>query len=95
MDNMNEMDEMDEIETNEPNSFTPAEIAQLLNIDAKALRRFIRSDNSPISPCGKGNSYKIGQSDAKALIAAFRAKGATKGAKRPMRSIEELSELLS
>lgn len=71
---------------------TATEIATHLGINPKALRRFLRSDASPLGACGKGNRYGFSPDEAKVLIAAFAARP-TK-ATAATRTAEELAELL-
>lgn len=40
-------------------TLTSAELAARLETTPKRLRRFLRSDDSPVTPVGKGNRYTI------------------------------------
>ena len=53
------------------------EVAAQLETDARTLRKFLRSDQSPIAPVGKGNRYQITAAEAKKMRKAFDAWHAT------------------
>lgn len=51
--------------------FTTKEIAEQLGTDPKTLRKFLRSQDSPVAPVGQGNRYTIDGRTARTLRKAF------------------------
>lgn len=75
------------------NDITAKELALLAGVNAKAFRRFIRATDSG---CGKGNRYGFSPSEAKALLAGFKAAQANRASTaQPTRTAEELEALLA
>jgi hypothetical protein len=60
---------------------TAKEVAASLDTNPRTLRKFLRSDASPIAPVGKGNRYQITPADAKKMRKAFDAWVASHAAK--------------
>lgn len=54
-------------------TLTTAEVAEELGTDQKRLRKFLRSNSSPIEPVGQGNRYSITRGQMKTLKKAFDA----------------------
>lgn len=52
---------------------TTGQVAEELGTNAKALRKFLRSDASGIDPVGQGNRYEIPRQKVKALAKAYTA----------------------
>lgn len=52
---------------------TSSEVAEELGIDAKTLRKFLRSDESPVEPVGQGNRYAIPKQKVRTLAKAYTA----------------------
>lgn len=48
------------------------DIAATLDTDTRTLRKFLRSDASPIEPVGKGGRYSIEGRQMRSLTAAFK-----------------------
>ena len=52
-------------------TLTTAELAERLETEPKRLRRFLRSEGSPITPVGKGNRYLVEAREFRSLKKAF------------------------
>jgi hypothetical protein len=50
---------------------TSAEVAEELETDPKTLRKFLRSEDSPLDPVGQGNRYEIPAAKMRSLKKAF------------------------
>jgi len=51
--------------------FTTKDLAEELGTDPKTLRKFLRSQDSPVTPVGQGNRYSIDGRTARSLRKAF------------------------
>lgn len=52
-------------------TMTTAQVADEVGTDPKRLRRFLRSNSSPVAPAGQGHRYSIERKDLKAIKAKF------------------------
>lgn len=52
-------------------TLSTAEMAERLDTDPRTLRRFLRSDSSPVERVGKGNRYHVPASTFRTLKKAF------------------------
>lgn len=50
---------------------TTSELAERLDAPPKKLRKFLRSDESPVPPVGKGNRYYIDAAKFRSLKRAY------------------------
>ena len=55
-----------------PTTLTTQEVAKRLKTDPRTLRRFLRSQESPIRAVGQGNRYGVQAPQVKALNRAFK-----------------------
>lgn len=58
---------------------TTAELAEELETDPKTLRRFLRSEASPVETVGKGHRYILDSKTTKLIRKAFVVWSTTKG----------------
>jgi hypothetical protein len=52
---------------------TTREIAERLDTDQKTLRKFFRSESSPVERVGQGNRYAVTAGEVKTIRKAFEA----------------------
>lgn len=52
-------------------TMTTAEVAEEVGTDPKTLRRYLRSEKSPVEPVGQGNRYHITKAQLNKLRKAF------------------------
>lgn len=77
--------------------FSAKEAAAELGTDARTLRKFLRSKQSPLEPVGQGNRYEFDSKEMKALKKAFVAWSAgskaktEKPAKKKTKSIDDMT----
>lgn len=60
-----------EAEVEEPTTFSPKHVADRLNIDAKAFRRWLRRQTD--QRAGKGGRWTFSADDVEALVTAYNA----------------------
>jgi hypothetical protein len=53
-------------------NLTTKDLAEELETDPKTLRKFLRSQESPVTPVGQGNRYTIDGRTARSIRKAFR-----------------------
>lgn len=53
-------------------NLTTKDLADQLDTDPKTLRKFLRSQSSPVEPVGQGNRYMIDGRTARSLRKAFK-----------------------
>lgn len=56
-----------------------AEVAERLETDPRTLRRFLRSESSPLEPVGKGKRYVVDSKSFKLVQKAYTAWASNKG----------------
>lgn len=72
------------------------ELARQLGTDARTLRKFLRSDASPVEPPGQGGRYEFTAKQVKKVTKAFEAWGtrkSTRTRKPPMKDVTEIEEV--
>jgi hypothetical protein len=74
------------------------EVARELGTDARTLRKFFRSGNSPIDPVGQGGRYAVTQKQIKKVKKAFddwgsKSKPPAEKTETPIVEVEELEEV--
>ena len=62
-----------------PKTITTTELAEQLETDPKTLRRFLRSDSSPVETVGKGHRYILDPKTTKMVQKAFTAWATSRG----------------
>jgi hypothetical protein len=71
----------------ETKTFSAKEVARELGTDARTLRKFLRSDASPVEPPGQGGRYEFTSKQVKKVKRAFDAWGTKKTTTKTTKSL--------
>lgn len=69
-------------------TLSPKDLAARVGTDAKAFRRFLRSDHSGVVDAGQGNRYSFTEEEAEALLKRYEAWSGNKGERKPRSETE-------